>query len=123
MLQSGDLRFDPQYLTEAEQAAVPKKFQKKGGANPEDLAEVFNVKSGREVLGAIEGVRSQREALDGQPAEFTRKLIDAELDRMMTAEFGDLAKNIMEEAHDHVLSATQEELLHEQTLSLAMASG
>ena len=50
-------------------------------------------------------------------------LVDNEVARRMKAEHGDLAENILSETQDHVISQTQFDMLHEETLAAAMQAG
>lgn len=89
----------------------------------DDLAGYFGYQSGAELVDRVQALRQQREASGLKPEEFTRRLIDAETDRQMERKYGNLGENILQDAKDQVLSETQLDLLHEETVALAEQAG
>jgi len=83
------------------------------------LAEYFGYQTGAEMIERVKALQEQRKASGLNSYEFTRRLIDVETDRRMEQRYGDLGENILKEAKDQVLSETQLDLLHEETLALA----
>ena len=83
------------------------------------LAEYFGYQTGAEMIERVSALQEQRKASGLNAYEFTRRLIDVETDRRMEQRYGDLGENILKEAKDQVLSETQLDLLHEETLALA----
>lgn len=117
------VKIDGQALTPEQRKALPQDYIGKEGIAPDDLAGLFGYSSGDALvagLGRLEAER-QMEGLTPQ-AHFTR-LIDAETDRQMRKTYGDLEKNIIEEAKEHVLSPTQMDILHEEMLALGEKAG
>ena len=110
-------KIDPSFLTAEQRKALPERFLKTGGINPDDVAGLFGYQTGSEMVDRLADLARQRGDL--QPKQFLDKLIDTETNRRMVAEHGELAQNILEEAKEHVLSPTQLDLLHEEMLALA----
>lgn len=113
-------RIDPQFLTEEQKAGLPKEFVgKKDAVNPNDVASLFGYLTGEEMVAHMIGYEQQRKAANMRPEEYKRRLIAAETEKRVRDKYGDLDKNILEEAMDQVLSETQIDLLHEETLAAA----
>lgn len=114
-------KINPKTIPEEYKDIIPKKYLDKNGVSAEDLAAYVGAKDVDHLVMGYDGLVQDR----GNMKSFTyrRKLIDAEVDRQMEAKYGKLDDNILKEAKDRVLSDTQEQLLHEQTMALAEKAG
>ena len=121
MLREGKIRIARDALTPEQIAGLPPSYVAKNGIHPDDLAGLFGDGDGRITVGRLVGLHAARG--DTKPGEFIRKMIDAETDRQMEARYGSLDRNILDEAKDQVLSETQEQLLHEETMARASEAG
>lgn len=117
----GRPRLDSSKLTAEQRALLPKDYYTEGGISPDDVAGLFGYQSGAALVERLAQLVKDRGELG--PKEFINKLTEAEVERRMQAEHGDLAQNILEEAKDHVISQTQFDMLHEETLALANKAG
>jgi hypothetical protein len=120
-LQDYGLKIDRDALTPEQRDVLPRSLQEKGGLPPDELAAQFGFHSGDamvERLAMLDQARGK-----GGFREYLDKVINAETDQRMLREYGDLNENILAEAKDHVLSETQMDLLHEETLALGMKIG
>lgn len=121
-LHGGKLKIDPSGMTETQRQMFPKKWLSAKGVSAEDIGAMFNSESGDLLTQA--GNREIARLASGMDFDaYNKRLIDAEADRRMEAEYGALSQNILDEAKDQVLSEVQEELLHEQTMALAEQAG
>lgn len=103
---------------------LPQKYlSSKGGVDIADLAAILGAPSGRDLADRYMGLVEQRERSGMKPGDFLKRTIDAETDRRMIEKYGELDRNIIDDARDQVLSATQEDMLYEQMLALAEKSG
>ncbi len=123
MLREGKLKLNPEGLPDEIAAALPKGYVSKDGVHPDDLAGMFGHNTGSELVSRLVALVQARDASGMKPAEFLQRVVDAATDREMESRFGDLDRNILEEAKDQVLSQTQEDLLHEETLARASEAG
>lgn len=123
MLRGGKVKLRSEDLTDEQRAVLPKEYVAAEGIHPDDLAGMFGGTTGRELVDRLATMHRAREASGMKPRAFLERTIEAETDRQMEAKYGKLDRNILEEAKDQVLSETQEELLHEQTMALAADAG
>lgn len=107
-------------LTDAQKASLPKDYIAKNGMHPDDVAPLFGYQSGEAMINHLALFNGQREASGMRPMDYSRRLIDAETERQMEAKYGKLGDVILDEAKEQVLSETQLNLLHEETLALAL---
>ena len=121
MLREGKVKLARDGITPEQAAALPKSYLAKDGIHPDDLAGLFGDSSGSDTVERLVNLHAARG--DMKPGEFFRSLVDAETDRQMELRYGNLDKSILEEAKDQVLSETQEQLLHEETLARAAEAG
>jgi len=98
---------------------LPSDYLSDRGVSPDDLAGLFGYQSGRAMVGQLGRLHAERELEGLTPQAHFSKLVDAETERQMRKRFGDLEANILAEAKDHVISSTQLDLLHEETLASA----
>ncbi|MBZ5616243.1 MAG: hypothetical protein LAO23_19720 [Acidobacteriia bacterium] len=117
----GRPRLDSTKLTDEQKAKLPKDYMTPGGIHPDDAARLFGYPDTNSLVSRVSDLVAARGELG--PREHLNKMIEAEVERRMQAEHGDLAKNILEEAQDHVIGQTQFDLLHEQTLAMATLAG
>lgn len=122
-LRGGKLKFATEALTDEQLAALPKDYVAKDGVHPDDLAGLYGYDSGVALVNDLVALVNARTASGMKPKAFIERAIDAETDRRMEQKYGKLDENILEEAKDQVLSAIQEEMLHEEMLALAEKAG
>jgi hypothetical protein len=117
----GRPRLDSTKLTDEQKAALPADYHTPGGIHPDDVARLHGYPDANAMVGRVSDLVRDRGDLGSK--EHFNKLVEAEVESRMRLEHGDLAKNILEEAQDHVISQTQFDLLHEQTLAMATLAG
>lgn len=123
MLREGKVKLNPEGLTDDQKALLPKDYLSANGIHTDDLAGLFGDTDSRALVDRVVGLNQSREGAGMKPGPHLQRMIDAETDRRMEARYGNLDKNILEEAKDQVLSETQEDLLHEETLARANEAG
>lgn len=119
----GRPRLNSEKLTAEQKAVLPKDFHTPGGMHPDDVGNLFGYHSGEDMVNELAQMHQAREAAKLTPQRYINKLTDLEVERRMRTEHGDLAANILSEAQDHVISQTQFDMLHEETLALATKAG
>lgn len=102
---------------------LSKNYFRKDGASPDDLASMLGFPSGKAMIESLVRFNEAKKSSGMRPFEYVRRLIDAETERRMEAKHGKLGDKILEEAKEQVLSETQVDLLHEETLKLATDAG
>lgn len=102
---------------------LSKNYFRKDGASPDDLASMLGFSSGKAMIESLVRFNEAKKSSGMRPFEYVRRLIDAETERRMEAKHGKLGDKILEEAKEQVLSETQVDLLHEETLKLATDAG
>lgn len=122
-LATGKLKLNPETLTPEQKALLPKEFYAENGVDPHSFAEALDASSPAEVVSRIAAITNSRLASNMRMVEFHRRLVSIELEKMLDASFKDSEASVLQDAMDHVVSKTQEELLHEQTLGLALEAG
>lgn len=110
-------------LSDEQKAALPKNYVAKDGIDPDDIAGVFGYTSGTQMIDHLAALVQDRARGNMTPKVYRENLIRQTVEREMERRYGNLAENILNEAQDQVLSETQVDLLHEQTLALASAAG
>lgn len=115
------VRLDQKKLTKEQIAALPKEFYGKGGLEPDAAAGMFGYQSGAALIEQLAKFEKDKGELSTKA--YLRRLINDETERRMQKEYGELGMNILKEAQEHVLSDTQLDLLHEETLFLAAKAG
>jgi hypothetical protein len=115
-------KINEQSLTEAQRAAFPKQFiaPRGRGYDPDAVANLFGFSDGDTLVAAVSAL--EREATAGR-GDIVDRLVDAEVNRRVDAKLGETAKERLEEAYDHALSATQLEMIHERMLQLGTQVG
>lgn len=122
MLREGKVKLAPEGLT-PDQALLLKDYVSADGIHAQDLAGLFGDTDSKALVDRVLALQQGRDQAGMKPEAHLQRLIDIETDRQMEAKYGSLDKNILEEAKDQVLSETQEDLLHEETLARATEAG
>ena len=115
-------KIDPSGLSDEERTALPKQYLGKGGLHVDDLEPQYGV-DGHVLIAQLASIERARKEADMRPGDFRRQYIERLTDAEMEHRYGDFGQKVLDEAKDQVLSQTQEELLHEQTLRLASEAG
>lgn len=108
-----------EYLTAEEKAVLPKEWVAEDGIRPDDLGSMFGYTDGKQMLDSLTTLTRTREESGLQPRKFLDEMVKLETDREMEKRYGNLEKNILEEAKEHVLEPTQLDALSQDTLFLA----
>lgn len=103
--------------------SIPKDYLSDQGLHADDLAGLFGYQSGEQLLTALSALEAERQGEGLTPKAHVSKLIDAEADRRMRRDYGNLEQNIIDEAKDNVVTQTQLDLLHEEMVALAQQGG
>ncbi len=112
-------KLDPETLG-AEGAMLPPRWLDEArGLHPDELAPFFGFESGKAMVDAMVEYHLGEVASAKRPIDYKRQLINAEVTKRMELEHGKLKENIADEVKERVLSETQIELLHEETMALA----
>lgn len=124
MMAQEKLKFHPDALSDQQKAMLPKEYiQKKNGINPDDAAGYFGYHSGDAMVERLGLMTHDRVAVGMNAREWMNHLIDSETDRRMEQEHGNLDQNILEDAKEQAISATQLDILHEEVLHLGLKAG
>lgn len=119
----GPHRIKTDLVPEDVRTRLPREYFAANGVHPDDLAAMFGYPTGASMIEHMELFRQEQVQTGLRPAEYKRLLINQEVDRRVRAKYGDLEDNIIEAAKDQVISETQFEILHEETLGLATKAG
>jgi len=122
-LRNGEFKLREEFLTEEQKALLPKNWVAARGIHPDDLAQLYGVETGAEAVAQLANMVEQRKASGLRPIEFTREVIRREAERRMEERYGKLEEKIIEEVKDQILTQTQLDLLHEETLAAATRAG
>lgn len=124
------IKFDPKVIDELmNDASYSDSFlgkrllSAKDAIHPDEVAEVYEYSSGIAMLHDLRLLMEDRQRRGETPARQARRLIDAETQRRMEAQYGKLEDNIQAKALDAVLHSTQMDLLHEEVKALAGKAG
>lgn len=112
-------RLNPEFLTPEQQAGISRRMQAKKGLNPDDVAGLFGFATGKDMVDSMVAYQRTIKEAGIRPDEFKRKLITQETELRMRQKYGDFGEKVLEEAKDQVLSETQLDLIHEETLAAA----
>lgn len=112
-----------EYLSPEQKAALPKDYIAKDGMNPDDAANLFGYPSGDAMIAKLADYNTAKQAANMSAKDFVSRITDLETERQMVARHGTLEKSIREEAEDQAVSETQLNLLHQETLALALQNG
>ena len=122
-LRRREIKLQSGALSDEQKAALPKTYHSADGVLPDDIAGAYGHRTGSDLVTELTQYHQAREASGMKPEGFVQRMIEAETDRRMEAKYGNLDKNIIDEAKDQVLSETQEQLLHEYTMAAAEKAG
>lgn len=114
-------KLNPETLPEGR--TVPKEMLAKDGMAADDVANLFGYQTAADMLDRLAMLDRQIKESGLEPAEFKKKMIQAQADALMKERYGDLEKNIFEAAKEHVLSPSQLDMLHEDVVFLAEKAG
>jgi hypothetical protein len=113
----GRVRLDSDKLSAEQKAGLPEDYLKPGGMNPDDAATQLGYPTAQLMLDGLKQLHAERGKLG--PREHFNKVVEKITQDRMSREFGDLEQQILEEAKDHVVSQTQLDILHQETIALA----
>jgi hypothetical protein len=113
----GRVRLDSDKLSAEQKAGLPEDYLKPGGMNPDDAATQLGYPTAQLMLDGLKQLHAERGKLG--PREHLNKIVEKITQDRMGREFGDLEQQILEEAKDHVVSQTQLDILHQETIALA----
>lgn len=114
-------KLNAEMLTDEQKKMLPKQYYGKDGLNPDDLARAVGYQSGEAMVNNFAMLVNKRGRLP--PKEFEKLEIEKLTEQRMKRRYGDPDAEAMEQAKDHVLSETQMDLIHEQTLALGEQAG
>jgi hypothetical protein len=117
------IKIGTDFLTDAQKAMLPRDYYNKSGVHPDDLAGLFGYPDGTTLVTHLAGLSETRRLSGMRPIDFKRRVIDIETDRQMRMKYGVLEDNIMDAVKEQVASETQLNLLHEETVALALKHG
>ena len=103
--------------------ALPFYYFEKNGLHPDDLAALTGFENGSQLLLSLMDLQKEIRDSGKRPGDWKRELIKGEIDRRMAETHGDLQNNILDAAVDQVLGETTLDILHEETLALALEAG
>lgn len=122
-LRDGSVRIHPDTLSPEQRAALPKEYLGKEGLTADQAATRFGFATGDQMVESLARFNADRKQSGLRNSDYTRRLINDELNRRMEVQFGRLNENILKEAKDQVASEIQEEMLHQQTMRYAELAG
>lgn len=114
-------KLNSERLTDEQRRQLPGSYYGDRGIDPDDVAGLFGYQSGSTLIDSL--IKYEKDRGDLSHNQYKAKVIDLETSKRMERQFGDLDQNILSEAWDHVLSTTQMDILHEETVSRGMAAG
>ena len=114
-------KIDPKYLTPEQKEWMPKAWMKKDGFSPDEVAPLFKITSGDEMLARMETFERMKGEL--QPRQFFDQMVGKEMERQLEAEFGKKEEVIMAEVREHQFGGRNWDLYHEDTMAMAMHAG
>lgn len=114
-------KLDESKLTAEQKKALPDGAYGRGGVDPDLIAGHFGYLSTEDMVAKLGQLKESMGEMN--KSSYIRKVIDQEVTRRMEREYGKLDENIIKEAQEHVLSQTQMDLLHEETVALGMQAG
>jgi hypothetical protein len=117
------IRLATDALSEEQRAELPKHYYAKGGTDPSSLAGLFGFSSGEALVKRLANLHAVREGLGLDPKEYKKVLVDKAVEREMDRRFPNREQSVLDEAREAVRSQTQMELIHEETVALAMKAG
>lgn len=116
-----NFKFAADALTDEQKVVLPRSMVSKNGIKPDEVARMFGYQSGDMLIDRVASLNQMRGEMPFK--EFVEKSIREETERRMQEKYGVAREEAMADAKDHVLGATQMDMLHEQTLALGMHAG
>lgn len=113
-------KIDSDLVPQELRAGLPKEYFAKNGIHPDDAASYFGYTTGKDMLDHLRELGEKRKAANLRPEEYTRRLINMEIDKRLSEKFAENQKSAIEEAKEQALSETQLEMLHEEVLALGL---
>lgn len=110
-------------LSAEQKSAIPRHYYAKEGFHPDEVANLFGYPTGDAMIEKLADLRRTKDENKLTTRELVEKMVDAETESRMQQKYGDLGKSILDEAKDQATSETQLNLLHEETLALALQNG
>lgn len=114
---------DPEKVQDWVRDVLPRGYLKKGGLDPDVVGDMFGYDSGKDMLIDLGRYHKERISLSKTQGEYFQTLVDREVERQMKEAHGSLEDNILSEIREQIVSPTQMDLLHEETLALGQAAG
>lgn len=114
-------RLNTNMLTTEQQMALPRSWQSLKGISPDDAANLFGYLNGQVLIAKLTELDAARAGKRWN--EYVDSEVKREANARMERQFGDLSKNILDEAYEHVLGITQMDLLHEEMVALGTKAG
>lgn len=108
-------------LTPEQQNALPRNFQSSKGYPLDEISTLFGYADPQMMVKKLVEMDDLRAGM--RFGDVVDGLIKEATDQKMQEKFGDLKQNILDEAYGHVLSKTQMDLLHEETVALGTQAG
>lgn len=111
-------KLDWNAVTPEQRAAMPKDTVAPGWLNPDDIAPMLGFQSGKELITGMMAFEAARGKTGSR--DYFNQLVNSETNRRMEERYGNLSENILEEAEEHVYGSPQMDILHEETIALAV---
>src|SRR5258706_1346529 len=116
----GRFKIGEKYLSPEQKAKLPRSYVSKSGINPDDFAGEFGYSSGDAMIDRLGEYNEAKLQAGMSTKDYVKRVTDLEVDRPMQIQYGSLEKSVLEEAQDQATSETQVNILHEETLALAL---
>jgi hypothetical protein len=111
-------KLSPEGLSDEAKAGL-KSIIAKDGVPADIIGRQFGFQTGNEMAQALLELEKQRTETGIPGKAFIERAIDTETDRQMVVKYGKLDENILSDVRDQLLSDTQFDIMHEETLHLA----
>lgn len=118
-LDAEEFKIDPGSTSEK----VPGDYQSATGAHADHVASWFGYGTGDEMMRAVNQLRNVRSTEGLTQKTFLKRMADKLTDKRMAEKYGNLAENIIRDAHDRLYSESSLDRLHEDTIHLAEQTG
>jgi len=117
------VKIDPETLPIDLREAFPKDLTAADGMGADALGQMLGYPDARSLADAVIRTEIGRKVEGLTWDRWRNREVKVETDRRMAQAYGDLGENIRDAAMDQALSATQMELLHEETMARAAEAG
>lgn len=101
---------------------LPKRYYREGGLDPDVVANLNGFSTGEDMLRNLGQYHKERLNSGKSRPEWEKFLVDQEVEQQFRQKFG-LDKDIVAEIREHIISPTQFDLLHEETVRLGTMAG